>query len=82
MSQKLVDEMILEVIKDMRDPEINESLIAINRERLDSIIEESMEDKDRKSAIKAIDTQNKMLGAYTEKVKVESDKDIVLNFKL
>lgn len=74
--------MILEVIKDMRDPEINESLIAINRERLDSIIEESMEDKDRKSAIKAIDTQNKMLGAYTEKVKVESDKDIVLNFKL
>ena len=77
---KTVQNIVNEAIKYMTSDVAKESLIAINTQRLDSIISESMSDKDRKNAIKAIDVQNKMSGAYTEKIKLEGDDDINLVF--
>lgn len=79
---KTVQNIINDTLKYMRSDEAKESLIAINTQRLDSIISESMEEKDRKSAVKAIDIQNKMSGAYTENIKLETDTDIDLHFEL
>ena len=54
----------------------------MNMERLDNIIAESMKEGDKRSAIKAIDTQNKLAGGYEEKVKLETDADINLIFDI
>ena len=80
LSLKTVQNIVNETIQYMRSDEAKETLIAMNTERLDNIISDSMNDKDRRSAIKAIDIQNKMAGAYTEKVKIEGDDEINLNF--
>lgn len=50
--------------------------------RLDGIIEDTMQDKNYKDSIKALDVQNKLAGLYTEKVEVTSDQDIILEFNL
>ena len=66
----------------MKSDETKETLIAMNMERLDNIIEESMKEGDKRSAIKAIDTQNKLAGGYEDKVKLETDGDINLIFDI
>lgn len=75
-----VQNYINEAIEYMRSEKAKESLISMNMQRLDSIISDSMEDKDRKNAIKAIDVQNKLAGGYEEKVKIEGDSEINLHF--
>lgn len=82
LGRKTVELAIQDTLKFLRSEETKETLIAMNNGRLDSIIEDSMKTGDRSSAIKAIDTQNKMNGAYTEKIKLESDSEIKLDFGL
>lgn len=82
LSRKTVELAIQETIKFMRSEETKDTLISLNAGRLDSLIEDSMKTGDRSSAIKAIDTQNKMCGAYTEKIKIDSDQNIVIDFGL
>lgn len=78
---KSVQNIVNDTIAYMRSDEAKETLISMNTTRLENIISDSMKEGDRKSAIKAIDTQNKMAGAYTEKVKIEGDSEINLNFE-
>ena len=66
----------------MRSDTAKENLISMNMQRLDTIITDSMKESDRKNAIKAIDTQNKLAGGYTEKVQIEGDTEINLNFEI
>jgi hypothetical protein len=73
-------ELISETLKYMRSQATKDNLIAMNMERLDSIISDSIKEKDRKSAIKAIDTQNKLAGGYEEKIKLETDTEVNLIF--
>ena len=79
---KTVQNIINDTINFMRSDEAKESLISANMTRLEGIISDSMKDGDRRSAIKAIDTQNKMAGAYTEKVQIEGETEINLNFDI
>lgn len=79
---KSVQNIVNETINFMRSDETKESLIAANMMRLENIISDSMGDGDRRSAIKAIDTQNKLVGGYTEKVQIEGDSEINLSFEL
>lgn len=58
-----------------------EDLISLNLHRLDSIIGDSMEEKDRKNAINGIREMNKMLGVG-EKIEVSTNDDIVLTFNV
>lgn len=80
MTPTSIGAYVREVINHIREEETKETLIAINQERLDSIISDAMKKKDTQGAVKAIDTQNKMLGAYTEKVKIDTNSDVVINF--
>lgn len=82
LSEKTIRLIISDAISYMKSDETKETLIAINMERLDNIIEESMKEGDKRSAIKAIDTQNKLAGGYEEKVKLETDGDINLIFDI
>lgn len=82
LGQKSLELYIHDAIEFMRSDTAKENLIAMNMQRLDDIYTESRTEGDRKSAVKAIDTQNKMIGAYTEKVQIEGDTEITLNFDL
>ena len=82
LSPKTVELYLRDALSYMRSDSTKETLTAINMERLDTIISDSMHDDDRKSAIKAIDTQNKLIGAYEEKVKLESDNEVNLIFDI
>ena len=82
LGRKTVELAIQDTLKFLRSEETKETLIAMNNGRLDSIIEDSMKTGDRSSAIKAIDTQNKMNGAYQERVKIEGDSTITIDFGL
>lgn len=82
LSDKTLQNVINETLQYMRSDEAKESLIAMNMQRLDNIIADSMDDKDRKNAIKAIDVQNKLAGGYTEKVKIDGDSEINLVFDI
>lgn len=66
----------------LKDDKTIDSMVSANKERLESIISKAMENGQDRVAIKAIDTQNKMLGAYEEKVKVESDVDVTFEFNI
>lgn len=81
LSPKTVGNYVSETVAYMRDEKVKQDLIGMNYARLDAIIGDSMEEGDRKSAIKGIDTQNKMLGAYTEKIELDGTTDITLNFE-
>ena len=82
LSRKTVEMAIDDAIKFMRAESTKETIIAMNMQRLDSIISDSMREGDKKNAIKAIDTQNKLAGGYTEKVKIEGDSEINLLFDI
>ena len=82
LSHKTVQNIVNEAIDFMRSDEAKENIIAANMVRLEGIIGDSMGDGDRRSAIKAIDVENKMNGAYTEKVQIEGDSEITLNFEI
>lgn len=82
MSARSVQLFICETLEWMRSQATKDTLIAMNTHRLDTIISESMREKDRKNAVRAIDVQNKLIGGYEEKVKVEADTDITLHFDI
>ena len=82
LSRKTVELAIQETIKFMRDEETKQTLVDMNMARLDSIVEDSMKDGDRSSALKGIDLLNKAAGGYTEKVKIEGDSTITIDFGL
>jgi len=82
LAPKTVEHYVDDTIKYMREESTKDTLIAMNMERLDSLIADSMADGDRKNAIKAIDTQNKLAGGYEEKVKIEGDSEINLVFDI
>ena len=81
LSDKTLQNVINETLAYMRSDVAKESLIAMNMQRLDDLYAESRNEGDRKSAIKAIDVQNKMAGAYTENIKIDGDSEINLNFE-
>jgi hypothetical protein len=74
--------IINDTISFMQSQETKDSLISMNMERLDKLITDSMKDGDRKNAIKAIDTQNKLAGGYTEKISLEGDTEVNLVFDI
>lgn len=82
LSDKTIQNIINETLQYMRSDEAKESLIAMNMQRLDDIYAESRSEGDRKNAVKAIDTQNKMIGAYTQNVKIDGDSEINLVFDI
>lgn len=82
LSVKSLELYIHDAIEFMRSDTAKENIIAMNMERLDKIITDSITKSDRKNAIKAIDTQNKLAGGYTEKVKIEGDSEINLKFDI
>lgn len=82
MKRSTVEMAIQDALKYMRSPEAKETIAAMNMARLDTIISDSMSDKDRKNAVRAIDVQNKLAGGYEEKVKIEDDSTINLVFEV
>jgi hypothetical protein len=82
VGQKTAEMYFTEATDYLRSDRTKENLIAMNTERLDDIYNKSMEGGDFKSAIKAIDTQNKLVGGYEEKVKIETEGEINLNFDI
>lgn len=82
LSVKTVQGIVDESVSYMRSQEAKDSILAMNMQRLESIITDSMKDADRKNAIKAIDTQNKVVGGYTQNVVLQSDSDINFVFDI
>lgn len=82
LGTKSIEKYIADAMEFMRSETTKNNLISMNMERLDGIIADSLKQGDRRNAIKAIDTQNKLAGGYEEKVKIESDTEITLNFDL
>lgn len=80
LAQSTVQQIINEALRYMRSDEFKESITSINMERLDNLIVDSIKDGDRKTAIKGIDTQNKMNNIYKETVKIDTDSEINLVF--
>lgn len=80
LARTTVEAAINDALRFMRNEATKENLISINTERLDNIISDSMKEGDRRNAIKAIDTQNKLVGAYEEKLKIEGEQEINLVF--
>lgn len=71
-----------DAVAHMKSEATKETIIAMNMQRLDNLISESIKDKDRKNAIRAIDTQNKLAGGYEEKVKIDTEGEINLIFDI
>lgn len=82
LGRKTVELAISDAIKWMRDEETKQTLVDMNMARLDSIVEDSMKSGDRSSALKGIDLLNKAAGAYTEKIKLSTDNEIIIDFGL
>lgn len=82
LGRKTIELAISDAIKWIRDEETKQTLVDLNMARLDSIVEDSMKSGDRSSALKGIDLLNKAAGGYTEKIKLESESSIVLDFGL
>ena len=71
---------IKEASNELYNEDVKETMKQINLMRLDSAYAESIKDGDKKTAIKAIDIQNKMLGAYEQKVQLDTNRDIDVTF--
>lgn len=82
LSKFTARDLINEVISDVISDEYKEILKASSILKLDEIISDSINDGDRKSALKGIDILNKATGAYTEKIEISGEEDITLNFNL
>ena len=82
LSLHTVMNIVNDAIDFMKSDTAKESLKAMNLQRLDTIISDSMDEKDRKNAIKAIDVQNKLAGGYEEKIKIDKDSEINLVFDM
>lgn len=82
LGRKTVELAISDAIKWMRDDETKQTLVDMNMARLDSLIEDSLKTGDRSSALKGIDLLTKTAGGYTEKVKLEGDSTITIDFGL
>lgn len=82
LGKTTVESAIFDALSFMRSETTKDTLISMNMERLDNIISDSLQDGDRKNALKAIDTQNKLAGGYEEKVKLETENEINLVFDI
>lgn len=82
LGNKHVQSIVNDTIAFMRSQEVKDSLISMNMQRLDSIISDSIQDGDRKNAIKGIDVQNRLAGGYEDKVKVSADSEINFTFDI
>lgn len=80
LSHGSVMNIVNDCVEYMRSEKAKDTLVSINMQRLENIIADSMQEGDRKNAIKAIDTQNKLVGGYEEKVKIDADSEINLVF--
>lgn len=82
LREKTVEKYISDAIDFMQSEDTMNALKSANIQRLDDLFEKSKKSGDTKNAIRAIDTQNKMIGAYEEKVKIESDNEIQFVFNV
>lgn len=82
ISKLAVQGYIRDTVAFLQDEGTKETLAASNIARLDKIYSDSMIDKDRKTAIKAIETQGKYIGAFEEKVKLDTDKEVNFTFNI
>lgn len=74
ISEKNVIQYIKKSIEYVNTNEYKDMVKSINIERLDKLFSDLVKDGDKKTAIKAIDTQNKLIGAYEDKVNISSDE--------
>ena len=82
LREKTVEKYISDAIDFMQSEDTMNALKSANIQRLDELFQQSKKSGDTKNAIRAIDTQNKMIGAYEEKVKIESDNEIQFVFNV
>lgn len=82
LREKTVEKYISDAIDFMQSEDTMNALKSANIQRLDDLFQQSKKSGDTKNAIRAIDTQNKMIGAYEEKVKIESDSEIQFVFNV
>lgn len=80
LSVVTVQRYIADAVHWMSSEDAKNTIQSMNISRLEGIIKDSIADKDRKNAIRAIDAENKMIGAYTEKVELQGDNEINLVF--
>ena len=71
---------ISESLSYMSSGDYKEDMKNINIARLDQLYSEAIAEGDRKNALKAIDIQQKSIGAYEQKVNITSDEPIVFQF--
>ena len=81
-SPKTTEYYIQDAMAYLRSDEAIENLKSINIQRLDNLYKECATSGDTKNALKAIDLQNKTIGAYEEKLEVKTDEpmEFVFNF--
>ena len=61
--------------------EINQYNYEIAVQRLESILEDALADKNRKEALQTIDLLNKIQGLYVNKVEADVKADTTIEFK-
>lgn len=81
VGESLAKEYIREALRYLNCEEFKEVVKGINTQRLEQIVTESI-GTDNKTAIKAIDLQNKTLGIYEEKIKLESEGEVEIHVNL
>lgn len=74
--------MLREAVAFFRDDATRDALASANVARLDQIYSDSVKDNDRKTAIKALETQGKFIGAFEERVKLDSDSEVNFIFNV
>lgn len=67
-------------LESMYDKDFKDHLKEINLHRLDSIIAHTFEEGDYKTAIKAIDIQNKTMALYKERIELQDGIEFTLSF--
>lgn len=81
IAEATAKQYIAESLKYLNSDEFKDTMKGINLTRLEQIITESM-GSDNKTALKAIDLSQKAVGAYTEKIEIESDNEINITFNV
>ena len=61
---------------DERNRQNLDNIVKVNKQRLEGIIDQCHEDGDKKAELQAIDLLNKMVGAYQNKLEIETNNSI------
>lgn len=77
-AHKYVTDALNFIVESYKEDE--DKLKDIIMHRLESLAEDAMSNRDRKSALKAYDQMSKLAGLYEDKVKVEADTTIKFDF--